>query len=189
MRYTHRPHPEEPALRAASRRMDHIGIGASWFAQLCEASSGYRASAPPHHEGQEARRCAASCAGRFPARPTKIHQQSQADLGCPVPQAKINLFSFSEIYAITGFTPRRRRDGSRSSRYVGAGCDGRSRRQVCSMIPKGSCSTKGTGRSAGRGRQSRVVLAPRPWRQVGGKLPADDGGKKRRSPGRARNKP
>src|ERR1700731_2952871 len=40
-----------------------------------------------------------------------------------------------------------------------------------------------------RGRRSRVVLAPRRWRQVGGKYPADDGGKKARSPGRARNKP
>ena len=36
------------------------------------------------------------------------------------------------------------------------------------------------------GRRSRVVLAPRPWRQVGAKYRADDGGKKRRSPGRAR---
>jgi hypothetical protein len=35
---------------------------------------------------------------------------------------------------------------------------------------------------AGCGRQSRVVLAPRPWRQVGG-LPAGDGGKKRRFTG------
>jgi len=36
------------------------------------------------------------------------------------------------------------------------------------------------------GRRSRVVPAPRPWRQVGAKYRADDGGKKRRSPGRAR---
>jgi hypothetical protein len=35
-------------------------------------------------------------------------------------------------------------------------------------------------------RRSRVVLAPRPWRQVGAMRLADDGGKKRRSPGRAR---
>jgi len=41
--------------------------------------------------------------------------------------------------------------------------------------------------SAWGGRRSRVVLAPRRWRQVGGKYPADDGGKKARSPGRARN--
>ena len=35
-------------------------------------------------------------------------------------------------------------------------------------------------------RRSRVVLAPRPWRQFCGRYPADDGDKKRRSPGRAR---
>src|SRR3954469_12431756 len=32
-------------------------------------------------------------------------------------------------------------------------------------------------------RQSRVVLAPRPWRQVGRRHPAGDGGKKRRFTG------
>jgi hypothetical protein len=37
-----------------------------------------------------------------------------------------------------------------------------------------------------RVRRSRVVLAPRPWRYVGGKYPADNGGKKGRFPGRAR---
>src|ERR1019366_7784724 len=39
------------------------------------------------------------------------------------------------------------------------------------------------------GRQSRVVLTPRRWCQVGGSHFADDGGKKARSPRRARNKP
>jgi hypothetical protein len=41
------------------------------------------------------------------------------------------------------------------------------------------------------GRSSRVVLAPRCWRQVLEKLTLlrDDGGKKARSPGRARSKP
>src|SRR3984885_12377438 len=39
------------------------------------------------------------------------------------------------------------------------------------------------------GRQSRVVLTPRRWRQVGGSNSAGDGGNKARSPGRARNKP
>ena len=38
------------------------------------------------------------------------------------------------------------------------------------------------------GRRSRVVLTPRRWRQVGGSDSAGDGGKKARSPGRARNK-
>jgi hypothetical protein len=36
---------------------------------------------------------------------------------------------------------------------------------------------------AGRVRQSRVVLAPRPWRQVALKYPRDDGGNKRRFTG------
>ena len=40
-----------------------------------------------------------------------------------------------------------------------------------------------------RGRRSRVVLAPRRWRQVREKFLTGDGGKKARSPGRARNKP
>src|SRR5258708_37248525 len=39
------------------------------------------------------------------------------------------------------------------------------------------------------GRRSRVVLTPRRWCQVGGSNSADDGGKRARSPGRARNKP
>jgi hypothetical protein len=42
------------------------------------------------------------------------------------------------------------------------------------------------GRKRCSGRRSRVVPTPRPWRQVGGRYPAGDGGKKRRSPGRAR---
>jgi hypothetical protein len=40
-----------------------------------------------------------------------------------------------------------------------------------------------------RGRQSRVVLTPRRWRQVGESNFTGDGGKKARSPGRARRKP
>jgi hypothetical protein len=39
------------------------------------------------------------------------------------------------------------------------------------------------------GRRSRVVLTPRRWCQVGGSNSADDGGKRARSPGRARRKP
>jgi len=41
--------------------------------------------------------------------------------------------------------------------------------------------------NAGGGRRSRVVLTPRPWRQAGAKYRAGDGGKKGRSPGRARS--
>jgi hypothetical protein len=43
--------------------------------------------------------------------------------------------------------------------------------------------------SAGCGRRSRVVLTPRRWRQALWKYPRGDGGKKARSPGRARRKP
>jgi hypothetical protein len=39
------------------------------------------------------------------------------------------------------------------------------------------------------GRRSRVVLMPRCWHQVSGSDSASDGGKKARSPGRARYKP
>src|SRR5262245_38293623 len=39
------------------------------------------------------------------------------------------------------------------------------------------------------GRRSRVVLAPRPWRYVGGKPPAGNGGKKGRFPGESTYKP
>ena len=59
----------------------------------------------------------------------------------------------------------------------GAGCDGRVRRQA-GLFP--------AGRKRRRVRRSRVVLAPRPWRYVGGNHPAGNGGKKGRSPGRSR---
>jgi hypothetical protein len=67
------------------------------------------------------RRCVASRGPRFPAPAAEIPQRSQADLGCPVPQAKINRFSFSEIHAITA-SPRAPggRIASRQ-RYVGRG--------------------------------------------------------------------
>ena len=39
------------------------------------------------------------------------------------------------------------------------------------------------------GRRSRVVLTPRRWCQASRKYPRGDGGKRARSPGRARNKP
>ena len=62
----------------------------------------------------------------------------------------------------------------------GAGCFGRG-----SVGRANSAQTNG----ACCGRQSRVVLTPRRWRQVRGNFPRNDGGKKARSPGRARNKP
>jgi len=46
-----------------------------------------------------------------------------------------------------------------------------------------------TGRKRCSVRRSRVVLAPRPWRYVGGILPAGNGGKKGRLPGESTYKP
>jgi len=46
---------------------------------------------------------------------------------------------------------------------------------------------RATDERAQGGRRSRVVLAPRRWRQVVWKFPCGDGGKKARSPGRARS--
>src|SRR5450756_2956636 len=66
------------------------------------------------------------------------------------------------------------RGGSRSSRTRGGMRWTRVRRKTNAAV----C-----------GRRSCVVLAPRRWRQVDGKYPAGDGGKKARSPGRARSKP
>jgi hypothetical protein len=45
---------------------------------------------------------------------------------------------------------------------------------------------KTTGRKRRRGRRSRVVLAPRPWRYVGGHISLTTGARKAASPGRAR---
>ena len=66
---------------------------------------------------------------------------------------------------------------SRSSRTLGAGCDGRL-----------SCARRTHVLS---GRRSRSVLIPRRWYQVGDDAShrADDGGNKARSPGRLRRKP
>jgi hypothetical protein len=70
---------------------------------------------------------------------------------------------------------------SRSSRHVGRGMRWMRRRQARWFW---------AGRERCRIRRSRVVLAPRRWRQVRGKIiPVDDGGNKARSPGRARRKP
>src|SRR5712691_2545942 len=52
-------------------------------------------------------------------------------------------------------------------------------------VASGAC----TRRDARSVRRNRVVLAPRPWRYVGGKLAADNGGKKGRFPGESTYKP
>jgi hypothetical protein len=68
-----------------------------------------------------------------------------------------------------------KRGVSRSSRTLGAGCNGRGQRRKTS--------------GAGADGKSRVVLTPRRWCQVCAEaIRAGDGGKKARSPGRARRK-
>ena len=58
--------------------------------------------------------------------------------------------------------------------------------KVQSGFPARITLKSSTGRNAESVRRSRVVLAPRPWRYVGGNYPAGNGGKKGRSPGRVR---
>src|SRR5207253_10955033 len=67
-------------------------------------------------------------------------------------------------------------DASRSSRNVGAGCDGR-----CGVSAVQTVRTKTPSV-----RRSRVVLAPRPWRQAAGKSHAATVAKTAASPRRAR---
>ena len=71
---------------------------------------------------------------------------------------------------------------------VEAGSDGRETSQRASVIRKDHAQSKARGRTMFLGRSSRVVLTPRRWCQVRWALltrPADDGGKKARSPGSA----
>jgi hypothetical protein len=74
----------------------------------------------------------------------------------------------------------RKRGVSRSSRTLGAGCDGRGGvRRANSAPDEWHCC----------GRRSRVVLTPRRWRQVGERDFINDGDKQARSPRRARRNP
>jgi hypothetical protein len=80
---------------------------------------------------------------------------------------------------------------------VGAGCGGRGSVKRRMMLNPPSLELRRNGtktvgwlfRNVVRGRRRRVVLVPRRWHQVGGSNSADDGGKRARSPGRARSKP
>jgi hypothetical protein len=58
---------------------------------------------------------------------------------------------------------------------------------VTARFPKGIKARRRTKER--RGRRNRVVLAPRPWRYVGGSLSAGNGGKKGRFPGESTYKP
>ena len=88
---------------------------------------------------------------------------------------KIFCFTETQIRRITPSSRAQLRDVSRSSRYVGHRMRWTLRRQVFF-----------TGRKRCRGRRSRVVLAPRPWRYAGAKYAPATGARKAASPGRAR---
>ena len=62
------------------------------------------------------------------AREHEIAQSLQCDLASPVPRAKIFRFPFYPNQMRIGAIPSRQRGVSRSSRTLGAGCDGRERR-------------------------------------------------------------
>src|SRR5262245_37281715 len=98
---------------------------------------------------------------------------------CQALQSEIFRFTGILIYGIHPLSPRHH--------------EGRSRDRHGTLAPVAmDAAASGdlfTGRNVRSVRRSRVVLAPRPWRQVGAKHRADDGGKTGRSPGRARRKP
>jgi hypothetical protein len=93
---------------------------------------------------------------------------------CPARFAKIILFSFYPNHFHSCVVPSHLRGVSRSSR----------------TLARDAVDARGAlTKALICGRRSRVVLTPRRWRQVGGSDFTGDGGKKARSPGRARNKP
>jgi hypothetical protein len=103
-----------------------------------------------------------------------LSPKSAAHLACPVPK-----------------------EGRCARHQCGTGCDGR-RRRVRRSAASASPKLRRTGASPGeafgvdgRGRRSRVVLTPRRWCQVfvESNFRESDGGKRARSPGRARSKP
>jgi hypothetical protein len=91
---------------------------------------------------------------------------------CPPLAQKYFCFSEMQIRCIIGLLPYPAGGTLRIVTTLGAGGNGRERcRRRSALI---------------RGRLRRVVLTPRRWRQAGGGNFAGDGGKKARSPGRAR---
>jgi hypothetical protein len=101
-------------------------------------------------------------------------KSARPSISCPVPFAKIFLFTITpnQIYIHRRLIPQR--GVSRSSRTR----DGMRWTQAAPKTRALVC-----------GRRSRVVLTPRRRRQVCGSNSADDGDKQARSPGRARRKP
>jgi hypothetical protein len=104
----------------------------------------------------------------------KILLLVQPDLGRPVPFAKIFRFSFdpNQLHIPRHPGPHKGAFRDRHERRVGM------RWTQVARLTRALCC----------GRRSRVVLTPRRWRQVGERNFTGDGGKKARSPRRARNK-
>jgi hypothetical protein len=108
------------------------------------------------------------------ARKNQFRERNHADLGCPDRRRKILCF----LKIRNHWHPA----ASRASQEGGASRSSRTlARDAMDAV------TRKTG-DVTRVRQSRVGLTPRRWRQVGGRNSADDGGKRARSPRRARNK-
>jgi hypothetical protein len=139
---------------------------ASWFTRRCEASSEDDACAPPHHEERQQR-------VTFSARRANHFDFPES---CQALRRKIFCFTEPAIRSITHPVPRPRRDVSRSSRYVGRGMRWTLRRQAGSS--RRTKTPQRTAKSCGPG-AATVASSRRAY-------PAGDGGKKRRSPGRAR---
>jgi hypothetical protein len=104
----------------------------------------------------------------------------QRDLGGPAFPQKHSTSRLTQISSL--FPPSRPERGALHDRH------GRWRDAV-DAAASGAPMARDERRCSGR--RSRVVLTPRRWRQVGDDAShnADDGGKKARSPGRARYKP
>ena len=113
---------------------------------------------------------------RAPSTRRANHRMSAAQdkIACPDPFGEIFLFfrSANQVYVSRCPVPEEGRCATSSTR---GGM--RWTRRCCETGDV--CS----------GRRSRVVLTPRRWRQACGRYPAGDGGKKARSPRRARSKP
>jgi hypothetical protein len=92
-----------------------------------------------------------ACGGqKSPQRKLKFRKTIQSDLGRPVlPDKNISLPFRPRLVATCRYPALTKRGASRSSRTLGAGCDGRD-------IAADECWC--------RGRRNRVVLAPRRWR-------------------------
>ena len=107
--------------------------------------------------------CPAICAGKPSADPRPILRISELPLDYSVNQ-----------YYIPAIPPAEGRFAIVTIRW--AGMRWTLRRQAGSLAGRNRCSV----------RRSRVVLAPRPWRLSAPPVRGGNGGKKRRSPGRAR---